>query len=419
MKKGPRFPRSFHFLILGQVTSLLGNFTLKFALAMYVLEETGSAAVFGGMLSLSVVPTILLSPFGGILADRVDRRLIMVALDAFSGLAVLTAALLLPLGSGIPVVTALLVALSVLGAFESPTVQAAVPQILSGDALLVGNAAVSQVTAVTSLVTPFLGSLLYMTLGIGPVLLGTAACFFLTACFECFIRLKPLEPGPSAGILAVIREDLSAGVYFLRREQPDILKLLLLAALVNFFISGTAAVGFPYLVRTVLALPPSYYGAAESLTGGAAILGAVWAGTLGRRLPLGRLVLVFDLFGACLLVIGGAFLLPVGTLGRYGVLVAMFFLCQLGCSLFSTCAVTVIQGRTPGNLMGKIMSCAYTLSLCAQPLGQALYGGLFDRSSGCVSRVLIPSGCALCAIGVLSAGFFRRLEAEERKPSAR
>src|SRR5699024_2805244 len=88
--------RNFLLLLLGQVSSLVGNFTLKFALSMYVLEQTGSAGLFAALLSLSMIPTVLLSPFGGVLADRVNRRDLMVALDLLSGSAVLLAGLLLP-----------------------------------------------------------------------------------------------------------------------------------------------------------------------------------------------------------------------------------------------------------------------------------------------------------------------------------
>ena len=84
------FTRNFILLILGQASSLFGNFILKLALSMYVLEETGSAAVFAGILSAAMVPTILLSPFGGILADRADKKKIMVVLDALTGLFVLS-----------------------------------------------------------------------------------------------------------------------------------------------------------------------------------------------------------------------------------------------------------------------------------------------------------------------------------------
>lgn len=68
------FTRNFTFLILGQVSSLIGNYTLKFALSMYVLEQTGSASIFATLLAVAMLPTILLSPFGGILADRANRR---------------------------------------------------------------------------------------------------------------------------------------------------------------------------------------------------------------------------------------------------------------------------------------------------------------------------------------------------------
>ena len=75
------FTKNFMLLVLGQISSLFGNYILRLALSMYVLEETGSAAVFAGILSVAAVPAIVLSPFGGILADRADKRNIMVALE--------------------------------------------------------------------------------------------------------------------------------------------------------------------------------------------------------------------------------------------------------------------------------------------------------------------------------------------------
>ena len=115
----------------------------------------------------------------------------MVALDGLSGGCVLAAALLFPGAGGLPVTAGLLVALSVLGAFESPTVQACVPQMLDGEAVMQGNALVGQVSSLAGLVTPFLGSLVYTAWGLTPVLYGTAVCFWITALLECGIRLPP------------------------------------------------------------------------------------------------------------------------------------------------------------------------------------------------------------------------------------
>lgn len=413
MKKEKLFTRNFTLLILGQVSSLTGNYTLKFALSMYVLEQTGSASIFAGMLSAALLPTVLLSPFGGILADRANRKHIMVALDALSGLSVLAAGLLLPLGRELWVIGALLVLLSVLAAFESPTVQACVPQMVSPQNLVQGNAVVSQVSAVTSLATPFLGSLFYTAFGIGPVFAAAGVGFWLTALLECMIHLEYQKPPRTAGIGAIVREDLAVSAHFLRREQPDILKLLLLAALAGMFVSGTAVVGFPYLVRTVLELSATYYGAAESAMGAAAILGSLCAGLLGKKLRVRDLSAIFLSFGLSLFLIGFSFLLPVGRMARYGVLLFFFCVCQLGVCIFSTYAITLIQQRTPEQLMGKVMSCVFTLSMCAQPVGQLVYGALFDCFSDSVYWVLIPTGMLICLIAVASRGFLKRMEAAE------
>ena len=142
-----------------------------------------------------------------------------------------------------------------------------------------------------------------------------------------------------------------------------------------------------------------------------ALCRAAQAELAGRLRPvhLGRAI---GAVGLCLLPVGLAFLLPLGTLGRYGVLVAGFCLCQFGCSFFSTYAIAAIQGRTPAGLMGKVMSCVYTISLCAQPLGQLVYGALFDRFAGQVFWVLLPTALVVCAVGLATRGFFQRWEGQ-------
>ena len=405
-KKNPKlFTRNFTFLILGQISSLIGNFSMKFALSMYILEQTGSASVFAGLLALAMLPTILLSPFGGILADRANRRNIMAALDFLSGLSVLIASFTIPSEHDIFAIGALLLILSVLGAFESPTVQACIPQMLSGDNIIKGNAIVSQVASIASLLTPFLGSIFYTVLGIRPVFYTTSICFFLTALLECFIFLDHKKSQSKTKLSSVIKEDFSDSMRFLCRQQPGILKLLLLAAFVSLFVTGTAVIGFPYLVRTVLGLSSNHYGIAESAMGIASVSGSLLVVLLAKKIYSRHLCMVLVSFGICLIPCGIAFILPLKTLSRYLILLIMFCACQLGCSLFSTYAVSLIQSKTPEHLMGKVMSYVFTLSMCAQPAGQIIYGALFDHFSDNVYFVLIPSGLLICLIGLLSRHF--------------
>ncbi len=329
------FTKNFTLLVLGQVSSLFGNYILRLALSMYVLELTGSAAVFAGLLSAATIPTILLSPFGGILADRADRRNIMVALDAMTGTAVLCAALLLSDRRALVVIGALLVLLSILGAFETPTVQACIPSMLTGDNIIRGNAVVNQTASISYLTAPLLGGIFYAAFGIKPVMYASVFCFFVTAFLECFIRLDYRPAGFGGNAFAVAKADFLDSVRFIGKERQDILRILLLAAV-----------------------------------------------------------------GLCIVPAGLAFLLPAGTGVRYAVLVAAFCGMQIAISMFSIYAVSMIQQGTPEHMIGKVMAYTSAITMCAQPVGQMVYGFLFDGCKEAVWLVLIPTGVIVWGIGM-------------------
>ena len=394
------FTKNFTLLVLGQVSSLFGNYILRLALSMYVLELTGSAAVFAGLLSAATIPTILLSPFGGILADRADRRNIMVALDAMTGTAVLCAALLLSEQRALVVIGALLVLLSVLGAFETPTVQACIPSMLTGDNIIRGNAVVNQTASISYLTAPLLGGIFYAAFGIKPVMYASVLCFFVTAFLECFIRLDYRPAGFGGNALAVAKADFLDSVRFIGKERRDILRILLLAALSRFFVMGVTLVGLPFLVRTVLGLDARYYGAAESVLAVAVIAGSMAAGVLAGKIQKGGLSAMLAAVGLCIVPAGLAFLLPAGTGVRYAVLVAAFCGMQIAISMFSIYAVSMIQQGTPEHLIGKVMAYTSAITMCAQPAGQMVYGFLFDGCKEAVWLVLIPTGVIVCGIGV-------------------
>ena len=304
------FTKNFTLLVLGQVTSLFGNFILKLALSMYVLEVTGSATIFAGILSIATIPTILLSPFGGILSDRANRRNIMVALDALSGLSVLCAALFLSERNALTVISVLLVILSILGAFETPNVQACIPTMLTGDNIMKGNAVVNQVASISYLIAPIIGSILYSMVGLKPVMYASIICFFVTALFECFIKLNYERLDNNQNIFAMIKQDFSSSMQFIFKEQSDIVKMLLLASISRFFVMGITVVGLPYIVRTILDLNAKYYGVAESALAVATIIGSIAAGILTGKLKTHKLSFVLSALGIFIIPAGIAFLFP-------------------------------------------------------------------------------------------------------------
>ena len=412
------FTKNFTLLILGQLTSLFGNFILKLALSMYVLEATGSAAIFAGILSAATIPTILLSPLGGILADRADRRNIMVALDALTGVSVLCAALFMSENNTIAVISTLLIILSILGAFETPTVQACIPTMLQGDNIMKGNAVVNQVASLSYLIAPMLGGVLYAMLGLKPVMYASVVCFFITALFECFIKLSYQRIQNQGGVLQIVKQDFLSSMQYITKEQTSISKMLLLTALSRFFVMGITIVGLPFLVRTVLGFNAKYYGAAESALAVATILGSIAAGILAEKLKIHKLSVLLASMGIFIIPAGIVFILPVNAIIKYGVTVVSFCGMQAVISIFSIFAVSLIQQRTPNHLIGKVMAYTSTVTLCVQPIGQIVYGFLFDRFYSAVYFVLIPTGIIVCIVGLSAMNFFKNMEREQQEVSA-
>lgn len=205
----------------------------------------------------------------------------------------------------------------------------------------------------------------------------------------------------------MVRSDFKDSIRFLRKERADILRLLFLAAGSRFFVMGVTLVGLPFLVRSVLELNAKYYGAAESALAVATIVGSIAAGMLTGKLKFRKLWLVLAAVGACILPAGIIFLVPSGAALKYAVIVSAFCGMQAAVSIFSIFAVSMIQQNTPGHLLGKVMAYTSAITMCAQPAGQMVYGFLFDTFSDAVFLILIPTGAAVFAAGLLSAGMFR------------
>ena len=220
----PLRSRNFILLVAGQGISLFGNMMLRFAMSMWVLDETGSATAFASILAISFVPMILGAPFGGVLADRMNRRTLMVILDAASAVTVALALVWFSAaGFSIIAVGVMQVALSLLGIFETPTVESALPQMLRqyGDATLNTSAAiVSQVQQVSALIPSFLGGAAYSFFGIRPMMAVSVAAFAGAAAIECFIRLGMPERDEE---MPTPLDDLKAALRFLTREKPNLL----------------------------------------------------------------------------------------------------------------------------------------------------------------------------------------------------
>lgn len=183
-KKTPLFSRDFTLVVIGQMISLFGNAVLRFALPLYLLRQTGSAALLGAVGAAAVLPAVLCSPVGGVVADRVNKRNIMVILDVFTAGLILAFTLLLERLPLVPLMTACLMLLYGIAGTYQPAVQAGIPLLAGPDQLTRANAVINMVGTLSGLLGPVIGGVLFGAFGIRPILWVSVVCFFLSAVME-------------------------------------------------------------------------------------------------------------------------------------------------------------------------------------------------------------------------------------------
>lgn len=406
--QAPLFRRDFTLVVLGQIVSLFGNAILRFALPLYLLRQTESPALFGAVGAAAFIPAVLCAPIGGVVADRVNKRNIMVVLDFSTAGLILLFTLLLDRAPLVPLMVASLMLLyGIAGAYQ-PSVQASIPLLARPEQLTSANAVINMVQTLSALLGPVIGGVLFGAFGLRPILWVGMACFFLSAVMELFIRIPHSPRAAAGGVLSTVRRDLGESWRFIRRERPVFLSVMLVLALFNLVLSAALVVGIPVAVVQTLGMSDSRLGLTQGAMGLGGLFGGVLAALLGPRLRLRRGGAV--LLAASLTAAGmGAALLPgvPPSLGWWGV-TAMSFAIMVLSTLLVVVLSAAVQGQTPPELLGKVMAFIMAVSNCAAPLGQAVYGALFEACPAWA--VLLGAAGAAALAAAWSRGVFRDLD---------
>lgn len=406
------FSKDFILVVIGQIISLFGNATLRFALPLYLLNLTGSSALYGTVIACAFLPSILLSPIGGIIADRVNKRNVMVILDFFTALVILTFSVLMNGINLIILLTATLMLLyGIAGAYQ-PSVQASIPALVHQDHIMAANSIINTITSFASLIGPVLGGILYSTYGLKPVLWICMICFFVSAVMELFIKIPFQKQNSEGGIWEMAKRDFAESIRFIRRDNPVIGKTLLVICGINLFLAAMIIVALPYLMTEVLDLRATQanklYGFAEGALAAGGLTGGICAGIFANKLSIqksGNLIItcaisVFPIAASLLLFSSGMI--------NYIVITICCFIIMVCSTIFVVQMMSFIQRETPPNLIGKVIAVILTVSMCAQPLGNALYGVLFEIGKGFEYAVVLFSGTISLLIAISTRNIFKK-----------
>ncbi len=407
------FSKDFTLVVLGQIISLFGNATIRFALPLYLLNQTGSAALYGMVTACAFIPAILLSPVGGILADRVNKKNIMVVLDFFTAAVILAVSLLLGKVDLVLLQTsALMLLYGIAGAYQ-PSVQASIPMLASQENYMAANSIINTISSFASLVGPVLGGIVYSAYGLRPVLWVCIVCFFLSAVMEIFIKMPFEKPEPSGNLWDTIKADFGESVRFIRQEKPVIGKALLVVCGINLFLSAMIIVGMPYLVTEVLDLEAHeanrLFGYAQGALAAGGLTGGICAGVFAGKLSIKKTGNLLVACAAPVFPIGLSLLFFESGMVNYLVLTGCSFLVMVCSTVFSVQMMSFIQTETPQNLLGKVIAVILTICMCAQPLGNAFYGVMFGACKGFEYVVVLFAGVVTLGIVVCARKIFENL----------
>ena len=392
---------TFYKITVCQIITLFGNAALRFALPLYLLRRTDSAALYGSVTALALVPMLLGTLAGGVLADRCRKQKIMAVLDTVSaiGMAAAAAAAAMPAAPVTPLVLAALCLLYAVEGLYQPAVQASLPLLLNGAALARGNAVIQLVDTIDELLGPLLGSVLLHTLELRGLLLLCAVCFAVSALWE---RTLPIPYAPAA------RSCLRLPPKALFRQSRPLLRLAAVLALLNLAVVPAVTVGVPLLVVRYYAFSDTALAITQSAMSAGGLLGGVLAGAFAKRLSLRRGTAALWCITAVCALLGLAVLPCVPAAAGYIAVTSLAFCMMAAAALFQILLFTAIQAHAPTGQTGRFMSLITVCACLTQPVGQAAFGLLYGRFAALPSAVLFAAAAASIFINLAASHIFKK-----------
>lgn len=407
--------RNFVFLIIGQASSMFGTVLLKFTVSLLILDLTSSAALFGTITAISYLPPIFLSPLGGMIADRKNKRNLMIALDSLYGIMAVLLVLSSSFSNMLVLITVIMVGLSIVSSFETPVVQSSIPLIQEKDSLIQSNAIVSQINMLANLLGPLFAGLLYSAVGktylqgVQIIFLGCAICFFSAAFLEAFIKIPQIRVPPINNPLHAIKKDLGESFYFLTTKQIYVFKAILLNAAFVLLIQPLITTGAPFIIRVVLNLSSVLNGLSQAFMGAAGLIGGIIAGVIAHKFKTDKIYRLFWIMGLSVAAFGSSLLFNLSANLTYSIFVIIGIIIFISASMAGIFIMSAIQQNVPDAMLGRIMSFYSAIVSAALPIGIFFYGYLYEKFINHLPIIMFLTSITILVVGNIGKKTYRHL----------
>jgi MFS family permease len=380
---GTSLLRNVRFLRLwaGQGISFVGDFVSTVALVILVVDLSGSASAVGGLLVARLVPT-LASPLVGVLADRLDRRAILVTSDLARATLILAAVF----ARDLFVLYGLVFLMGLARTFFNPTIRAAFPSVVGEGDLTRANALVNGTFSVSYAAGPALGGLLVSVTGVNAALVLDAATYVISAAFLSRIPLPRPQADDDAGFL----EELRAGLSYLAGSRVPL--AIVVGAFLTILTVNATVPAEVFLAKRTFGAGDAGYGLLVSVWGGGMVLGSALIGVLGDRI---RLIPVYFLG----IFVGALALAGTGLAPNFALALGILAIAGASNGVDNVATDTILQKRVEEAFLGRVFAVRFLTYSIGEALAY-LVGGLIVDAVGPRSTYLL-AGLATAVAGLL------------------
>jgi MFS family permease len=375
----------------GALLSNIGTWMQTLAQNWLVYQLTGSALLLGTVNFLQGLPALFLSLLGGVLADRIERRRLMLGTQAAQMLlAFLLAGLTLSGAVRVEHIMAIAFLSGLVNAINTPVRQGIISDLVPRSDLQNAIAVSSAQFQTSQLVGPAIAGVVVATAGAGWAFLLNGLSF--VAVIISLLRLR-LPPWKAPATQVPLWQSAREGIAFVFRHEV-LATLVLIAAVPALFGRPAQQALLPAFAESVLHAGPPGLGALMSASGAGALIGALLVASLGG---LGRRGLI----QLCAGIAYGLALVLFAASGRLGLSMVLLFAGSACSMVFSSLNQTFLQSLAPDAMRGRVLSVLTLTTFGVMPLGGLLAGAAAERWG--VAAVVAAGGtvCALFALGVL------------------
>jgi MFS transporter, DHA3 family, macrolide efflux protein len=378
--------RTFWTVWAGQLVSQVGTAMTGFAMTIWVYQESQSVTRLGVMLLAVNLPGILLAPTAGVMIDRINRRVMMLAADGVAGLGSLTLALLYFSDSLVYWQILVVVAVSsAASAFQEPAYRAAIPTIVARKHLGRANGLSELAPAVGTLIAPAIAGGLLLVVGLGAVLAVDFVTFGVAAVTLLVVRFPDVRGAD--GVRTSVWQDFREGLDYLL-DRRGLLGFLFVAAGINFVLTFANVLWVPVFLAF---MDEGGLGLTMSAIGGSLVVGSVVMSAWGGPERKVRGMLIFLALGGVGLVVAGLRPDPV-------VAVAGSVILMLVVPLVNGTSQTLWHSKVAPAIQGRVFSTRRMIASMATPIAFVSAGPVADRV---FEPLLTPDGRLADSLGTV------------------